>query len=134
MANKRPMARTLEHFREKNYTIDVVERWIGGYTRKDFLGCIDAIAFFPGKSEIFAIQVFGSDWGSHRKKIVDEQHPGALLWLNNKNTRFFFVGWRKLKYKRGSKAMRWKPRFGEVILNANGKLILRKLESMPKKP
>lgn len=126
----RPMARTLKFFREQGFTIDVVERWIGGYTRKDFLGCIDAIAFKKGKTKILAIQVFGVDWSSHRKKIIDEQHEGGKLWLANKNVKFIFIGWRKVKLKRGGKAIRWKPRFGRVTMTKKGKLKLKEYKEL----
>lgn len=124
MANKRPMQRTLEYYRDKGYSIDVVERWKGQF-RSDFMGVIDAIAFKPGDTKLIGIQVFGADWAEHRRKIIDEQHEGAKLWLSNKHTDLIFIGWRKLKHKRGGKLMVFKPRFGTVKLTKKRKLKLK---------
>ncbi len=116
----RPAARTLNYFRDYGYSIGMVERWVGGY-RHDYLGVVDAFAFKPGKEKIIAIQIFGSDWSEHRRKVIDDQHEGAKELLSNKNFEFIFIGWRKLKLKRGGKAVRWTPRFGKVTLSKKKK-------------
>jgi len=127
----RPMARTLKLFREHGFVIGVVERHVPGINIKhDFLACIDAIALTPS-SKIIGVQVFGSDYSSHFHKILNGKSPdsynGLLAWLKNGNTEYIFIGWRKLKLKRGGKALRWTPRPSLIRLNKSGRLVVREM-------
>ena len=96
------------------YRCEKVERWIpGAGIRKDFLGCIDIIAIRAKKKKLIGLQVFTTAWMEHKRKICDEYPDGARLWLECGH-QLYFIGWRKLKVKRGGKAFRWVPRFGKV--------------------
>jgi len=109
-----PTQRTIKWIKENGWTYDVVERWIkmpmGGH-RKDFLGCIDIIAI--NKNQTIGIQSTGTAFSSHKKKILD--NPNALKWIKAGN-KLILIGWRKLKLKRGGKAMRWRPRLYEFTI------------------
>lgn len=103
--------RTLRFLKDKGMTAGMVERWLnipgypGGGVRKDLFGFIDIIAL-SGKS-IIGVQSCGSSFAEHERTIKNE--PLAKEWLLN-GGEIMLVGWRKLKLKRGMKAMRWFPR------------------------
>jgi len=114
---------TRDFFTERGYRIEMVERF-NAYSgkRNDLLGCIDYLAMAPGK-KIVGIQSFTSGWSEHERKIIKEWPEELIFWLSLKNTSFWFIGWRRLKLKRGGKAYRVVPRLGKVKLK-KGKLIL----------
>ena len=132
--SKLPSTRTKAYFNNIGYTTQLVERFIPYANRRiDFLGCADVLAVKVGQP-ILAIQCFSSDWSGHKKKIIDGEEPwakeGAILWLSLDNTEFWFVGFRKLKLKRGSAAYRWTPRFGRVTIADNGvDLVLTEIDN-----
>ena len=98
------------------YRCEKVEMWIPGIgIRKDFLGCIDMLAMRPKKKKILGIQLFTTAWTDHQRKICEEYPDGAKFWLRCGHE-LWFVGWRKLKVKRGGKAVIWTPRYGQVVL------------------
>ena len=117
MARISPTSRTLKHLKDHGYTCGIVERWIkmpthpaGGF-RKDFLGCIDIIGIT--ESETIGVQSCGSAFSQHYNDIVT--NPDALKWITgNTHRRLMIIGWRKLKVKRGGKAMRWSPRIQNI--------------------
>lgn len=129
MASKRPTARTLEFFRDKGYEVQIVERFVFNH-RKDFLGCIDVLAMKENQKTIIGIQCFSTAWKEHERKLLKEFPEGTKFWLRLGHE-FFFVGWRKLKLKRGGKAMRWTPRFGKVKLTKKGKLKMKEFKDWP---
>ena len=121
MAGKTNTQRTLEYIRKQGWQCEVVERWIrnpkhpaGGF-RKDWMGFGDIVAM--GENSIIAIQSCGQGYADHDRKITEDEKvaPLALLWLQN-GGRLLLVGWRKIKLKRGGKAMRWTPRIKEYSI------------------
>ena len=102
----KPTERTLKAFREMGFAVGIVERYIN-FTRQriDLFGIIDIIAIRQG--EIIGIQSCGQAFSSHLKKMNESEYTekwlasgaGLQLW-----------GWRKVKKKRGGKAMVYKPR------------------------
>ena len=114
MAGISNTSRTLKYIREKDWVVDMVERWIPMPThpakgfRKDYLGFADMIAL--GENSIIAIQSCGQSFAEHNRKITEDEEvsKNALLWLDS-GGRLILVGWRKVKVKRGGKAMRWEP-------------------------
>jgi len=105
--SKSPTARTMEMLREQGFECGVVERY-NSFTMKrhDLFGIIDLIAINP-KEEVYGIQCCGTSFSEHDKKILASDkaiiciRSGIILEL---------WGWRKLKVKRGGKAIRYKPR------------------------
>jgi len=114
-----PTQRTLKELRSLGRIVDVCERWIinpkhpaGGF-RKDLFGFIDLISLDPERG-IVAIQSCGSDFAAHLRKIMDSEcTENVIEWLKN-GGKLEVWGWRKVKLKRGGKAMRWQPRIKEI--------------------
>jgi hypothetical protein len=107
--------RTLKKLREDGYLVDVVERFIprSGFSgvRKDLFGLFDLLAIKPGEGFI-GIQCFTTTWSKHFT-VLEKEKQNAITWLQS-GGRIEFWGWRRLKVKRGGKAIRWTPRI-EVI-------------------
>ena len=95
-----------------------VERWIptGGKTgfRKDLFGFIDIIAI--DALSIVAIQSCGQSYAEHERRILDSDCTANVLEWLKAGGRVQVWGWRKVKLKRGGKAMRWSPRSREFVL------------------
>ena len=124
MAKTSPTQRTLRALRQEGKIVDIAEKWIAtpystipGF-RKDLFGFIDLIALCPDKG-ILAIQSCGSAWSQHVKKLLDSECTENLIeWLKCGGSVELW-GWRKVKLKRGGKAMRWKPRMADITLEAD---------------
>jgi hypothetical protein len=125
MAGLSPTQRTLRCLRDEGRLIDVAERWIpnpkipGGGFRKDLFGFVDLVVL-DSQQGIGAIQSCGQSFAEHKRKILDSECTEFVIeWLKCGG----FVelwGWRKVKLKRGGKAMRWKPRIAEITLFDEG--------------
>ena len=116
-----PTQRTMRALRDQGRIVDVCERWIvnpkhpGGGFRKDLFGFIDLIVLDPEQG-IVAIQSCGQSFAEHLRKITDSECTEYVIeWLKC-GGRLELWGWRKLKLKRGGKAMRWTPRIKEITL------------------
>jgi len=75
-------------------------------------GFADIVAM--GEGNIYAIQSCGQSFSEHDRKITKDEQvaPNALKWIEN-GGHLILIGWRKVKLKRGGKAMRWAPRIKE---------------------
>lgn len=110
-----PTQRTLKYLKDLNLNPWIVERFIkmpampGNGRRVDLYNCIDLIAIEEGK-RVIGVQSTGQDFRGHYLKITTETPSEAKLWLSVPCTELWLIGWRKLKVKRGGKAMRWEPR------------------------
>ncbi len=111
--------RTLRLLRGEGRICGIVERYntfVGKFgIRQDFLGFIDIISL-DSKRGIIAIQSCGTSFATHKKKILEDCTDNAIEWLKC-GGRIELIGWRKLKLKRGGKAMRWTPRIEEITLD-----------------
>ena len=112
-------SRTLEYLRSQGWVADKVEQfnaYAGKFgQRKDMFGFGDIVAM--GENSIIAIQSCGQSYSEHNRKITEDEKvaPLALLWLQN-GGRLILIGWRKVKLKRGGKALRWQPRIKEYTI------------------
>jgi len=112
-------SRTLEYLRSQGWVADRVEQfnaYAGKFgQRKDMFGFGDIVAM--GENSIIAIQSCGQAYAEHNRKITEDEKvaPLALLWLQN-GGRLILIGWRKVKLKRGGKALRWQPRIKEYTV------------------
>ena len=108
-------SKTLKYLRDMGYEAGMVERYLsyaGKFgVRKDLFGIIDIIAM--GSETIVGVQSCGQSFREHDRKILAS--PLAIMWLECGGL-LWLVGWRKLKLKRGGKAMRWKPRIKNYSL------------------
>lgn len=110
-----PTQRTLEYFRKRGIRAGVVERY-NAHARKrfDLLGFIDLVAV---SDCIIGVQATTGDNAAARvRKIRDECADAARQWLRA-GGRIQVFGWRKLKVKRGGKAVRWQPSITEIRLS-----------------
>ena len=129
MAGISPTQRTLKANKDLNRDCGIVERWqqYGGKfgIRQDLFGFIDIIAIdeFEG---IVGIQSTGQDFSGHIKKIMNLEEI-VKEWLHHAPLELW--SWRKVKKKRGGKAMIWKARIGDFLLDIDGKLILNERSS-----
>lgn len=107
-------SRTLEYLRNRGYYSDVIEKWIpnpkhpGGGFRRDYFGFGDILAF--DNIETVIVQSCGSSFSQHKNDML--KNGMITVWLAA-HRRVLLIGWRKLKLKKGGKAMRWKPRVAE---------------------
>jgi len=112
-------SRTLEYIRSQGWVADKVEQfnaYAGKFgQRKDMFGFGDIVAM--GENSIIAIQSCGQAFSEHDKKITEDERvaPLALKWIQS-GGRLMLIAWRKVKLKRGGKAMRWQPRIREYTL------------------
>ena len=109
-------SRTLEYLRSQGWEADKVEQfnpYAGKFgQRKDLFGIIDIVALT--EYGIAGIQSCGHAFAEHDRKILDS--PLALKWLE-KGGHLTLIGWRKVKLKRGGKAMRWQPRIKRYYIS-----------------
>ena len=121
MAGVSPTQRTLKYLKDEGYECGMVERWIpirglpGGGKRRDLFNIIDIIALDPVKG-VIGVQSTGQDFSGHYKKLTQEKAAETRMWLETPGTSLILIGWRKVKVKRGGKAMRWSPRIQEITL------------------
>ena len=98
--------RTMAHLTKLGILSDLIERY-NQFTkqRHDLFNIIDIIALFP--DGVAGIQACGSDFASHDRKILETDE--SLAWIMAGGVLELW-SWRKLKVKRGGKAVRWTPR------------------------
>ena len=117
-----PMQRTKKVLKEQGITHQKVEYWNGFVKphgiRVDLFNIIDIIAL---TGEITGIQVCGSDFSSHKKKIMEEYVENTLEWLKS-GGKLEVWGWRKRKKVKGKKAIFWSPRIADIYI-FHGELI-----------
>ena len=119
-----PTQRTLKAMKEQGRICGIVERFnahVGPHgIRQDLFGFIDIIAIDPEQG-IVAIQSCGQDFSGHVRKITNERNENAFEWLKYAPCELW--SWRKVKLKRGGKAMRWSPRIADLRV-INGDLVV----------
>lgn len=110
-----PTQRTIRELRNQGRKCAIVERRIPagpgipfGIT-KDLFGIIDIIALDPERG-VVGVQSCGQDFSAHERKLFEERAEECIEWLRTPGTALELWGWRKVKLKRGGKAMRWQPR------------------------
>lgn len=114
-----PTARTLEECRKRGYTAQVVEKWIPQAQRRvDLFDVIDVVCCVPpvklavegsampdSPGYLLGIQTTTMSNKSARIEKI-RQSPRAAAWLAS-GGRIAVWSWRKLKVKRGGKAVKW---------------------------
>ena len=110
-------SRTLKYLKEEGHICDVVERWVrnpampaGGF-RRDFLNIIDIISLHD--KTIFGVQSCGQAFAEHDRTILSS--AASVKWLEC-GGQLVLIAWRKVKLKRGGKALRWSPRIKNYTL------------------
>ena len=129
MAKVTPVQRTKAVFKKLGLPIDNCQHWIAfgpndprrikfkvGGMRKDLFSILDLIVIYPNK--ITGLQVCGSDFASHDKKILECAYSyywikaggGIELW-----------GWRQIINKDSpTKQKKWEPRIKKYSIGDFG--------------
>ena len=111
-----PGQRTLQRLRKDGYMVAVVEKWNAhARIRQDLYGFIDVLACHPEHGFLAVQACSGTDTARRLKKIKEERRENAINFLKA-GGRIEVWGWRKLKVKRGGKAVRWEPAIKTVTL------------------
>ena len=114
-----PTQRTLRALREQGRVCAIVERWnqhVGPHgVRQDLFGIIDVLALDPERG-VVGVQSCGENFAAHERLMLEERAQACIDWLSTPGTALELWGWRKVKLKRGGKAMRWQPRMREFTL------------------
>ena len=125
MSKTSPTQRSIKFCKEQGRIVGIVERfnaYAGKFgIRQDLFGFIDLICIDPVDG-IVAVQSFGQAYSEHVRKLQDERNEPMYEWL--KHAKLELIGWRKVKLKRGGKAMRWKPRIADITIGDNEELIV----------
>ena len=124
-----PTARSLQALRKDGALPAVVEKWVArrgkpcprcksteipGGVRQDLYGILDLVALTPGIPGLLGIQATtGANLRSRVTKVLDSEY--LIPWLEAWN-RLEVWGWRKVKLKRGGKAIRWRVRRIQIEL------------------
>lgn len=106
--------RTTKELRDRGLFYWKTEYWNQWAKIKvDLFNIIDLVVL---DQVITGIQVCtGSDLQAHIRKIRDEHKEYTAGWLRSGGALQIWA-WRKIKVKRGGKAMTWKPRVMDVLL------------------
>jgi len=96
--------------RDLGYKCWMVERFIPfpkpHGMRVDLFNIIDILCI--NETSTIGVQSCGQDFAAHKTKILENEYRQA--WLECVDRELWLIGWRKLKVKRGGKAVRWTPR------------------------
>ena len=113
-----PTQRTLKELRKRGFKVGIVERWLsfaGQFgKRQDLFGIIDIIAITSEMT--IGIQACGNSFAEHYRKLTEEKNQESYDWLACSYRRLEIWSWRKVKVKRGGKAMIWQPRICQITL------------------
>ena len=114
MATK-SIQRSLKRIKERKWVYWITEKW-NSYTRtrEDLFQFCDILCLDEDRT--IAIQACGSDYQPHVRKI--KENEWVRPWLKG-GRELQIWSWRKLKKKRGGKAMVWKVRVCDVLLINN---------------
>lgn len=105
--------RTMKWLRERGYTTEVVERWLQAtMQRKDLFGVADLLAYKQGYTCL--VQCCTTKVREHVETI--QRWDGLEEWCKH-DREVYLIAWRKLKVKRGGKAVRWVPRLFRAMWN-----------------
>ena len=112
-----PTQRTIKELKKAGGFYQIVEHFNHfSNTRRDLFGFLDLLHLDPISLAIVGIQVTGGgNLSARRTKILGERRDQAEAWLRC-GGRILIHDWRKVKLKRGGKAMRWRCREVEITL------------------
>jgi len=111
--------RTIRELRNNGRVCAIVEKWnphvgVCGI-RQDLFGIIDVLALDPERG-VVGVQCCSGGFAAHWRKITEEMAQEAVDWLRTPGTVLELWSWRKVKAKRGGKAMVWRPKIQEIKL------------------
>lgn len=111
---------TIRELKNNGRVCAIVEKWnpyVGKHgIRQDLFGIIDVLALDPERG-VVGVQCCSGGFAAHWKKITEERIQETVDWLRTPGTVLELWSWRKVKVKRGGKAMVWRPRIEEIKLS-----------------
>ena len=114
-----PTQRTMRELKNLGRRCAIVEKWnanVGPFgIRQDMFGIIDIIALDPERG-VVGVQSCGQSYAAHMRTLTIERYQESYDWLSTPGTVLELWGWRKVKVKRGGKAMVWRPRIKIITL------------------
>lgn len=115
-----PTQRTLKLLRDQGQISWIVERFIsqaGPHGKRiDLFNIIDIIALTAHST--IGVQSCGQAFSEHLNKLTIEKAEETICWLTGPRELHLY-GWRKVLLRRGSKAVRWRPRIALITLSAD---------------
>ncbi len=113
--------RTMRELRGQGIICEVVQHWNPhGGNRHDLYGILDVQAL-DKKRGVIGIQCCLSDYMEHYRKFTEgDLVQNCIDWLETPGTVLEIWSWRRLKIKRGGKAVRWTPRIVEITMKDFG--------------
>jgi len=121
---KSPMEMTREELNNHNIVNQIVERYFPRSKKypfgckQDFLNIIDLIALSNG---VLGIQVCGSDYQPHVRKLRTDEKANVIAWLSEPGTRLQIWSWRKKLKKRGGKIKKLVLHIADITIE-NGEI------------
>jgi len=114
-----PTQRTIRELRNRGIRCAVVEKWNSFAKRpgdkgppgirQDLFGIVDVLALDPERG-FLGVQCCSGSAASHRRKMLEDHLQECLDWVSTPGGCLELWCWRKIKAKRGGKAMVWAPR------------------------
>lgn len=115
-----PTQRTLRALRQEGCRCAIVEKWNPHAgprgIRQDLWGIIDILALDPARGVVGIQACAGSGYSQHYRKLTEERAQETLDWLETPGTALYIWAWRRVKAKRGGRALVWSPRIVEITL------------------
>ena len=116
MGKTSPTQRAIAWAKKNGYEAAVVEQRLpipDMFVTRDMFNFADLVVLRPGKPNLAVQVTSGPNLAARVKKILAE--PRARMWLEG-GGEIEAHGWRRLKVKRGGKAVRWELRVVPVTL------------------
>lgn len=115
MGKQSYMSRTLRYIEEEwgwinHWRVESYNHFSG--RKSDLFNIIDVLV--ATKFGPVGVQSCGGDFASHRKKIMEEEEYFTKVWLSIPKSQLWLIGWRKMKVKRGGKAVKFYPRVAQI--------------------
>jgi len=113
--SKASIPRTIAWLGERHYTIADVQKYNAfSGQRSDMFGIFDLFAF--DDTTCIGVQVCLTDVKGHITKMAEEHRIVLSRWLKHPSRKAMLFGWRKVKVKRGGKAMVIRARIFDFTL------------------
>ncbi len=109
--------RTLRELRNQGRKCAIVEKWnqFAGPCgiRQDLFGIVDVLCLDPEEGFV-GVQCCSGTRKAHWTKMTEDKAQESLDWLQTPGGKLELWTWRKLKVKRGGKAMVWRAKVEEI--------------------
>jgi len=112
--------RTMQILRRQGSICAVVEKFnphVGEHgIRQDLFGIVDVLCLDPARGFVGIQCCSGGTRKEHLRKLTEDKAQECLDWLGTPGGHLELWTWRKLKVKKGGKAMIWKARVEPITV------------------